>query len=87
MPFYEYKCSGCSFEFEELQDIGEDPLSICPKCKGDLKKKFSISSGNVTYNDAKEYYEKVIKPEAKEIADKIRGGDEDAAADIFGEPS
>jgi putative FmdB family regulatory protein len=86
MPFYEYKCKDCERRFEEFQKISDDPIIKCSKCDGIVIKLISIGMCEVKY-DAREFYEKVIKPDAKEIADKIRDGDENAAADIFGEPS
>ena len=33
MPTYHYRCKSCSYEFEELQRISEEPLKVCPSCK------------------------------------------------------
>jgi len=33
MPTYQYKCSECEHEFEELQSMSAKPLRKCPKCK------------------------------------------------------
>ncbi len=33
MPTYQYKCSNCSYEFEEFQSMKDSPLVTCPKCK------------------------------------------------------
>lgn len=86
MPFYEYECKSCSEITEEYQGINDDPLTKCSKCDGELKKLISRTSMKVEYGNNNEYYEKVIQPEAKEIANKIKSGDEDAAADFFGDP-
>ena len=32
MPTYEYRCSKCSFEFEEFQPISAKPIRKCPQC-------------------------------------------------------
>ncbi len=32
MPIYAYKCSACEHEFDVLQKMSEDPLTVCPKC-------------------------------------------------------
>lgn len=85
MPQYEYKCKVCDYQFEEFQSINDDPISICPKCKGNVKRLISLTGSKVEYANAKEYFERVIKPDAHRIAEKIKGGDENAAADIFGE--
>ncbi len=42
MPTYQYRCTACKHEFEELQSIKEDPLTKCPKCK---KKKLNRLMG------------------------------------------
>ena len=33
MPTYAYRCQYCSYEFEELQKITDEPLLQCPSCK------------------------------------------------------
>ena len=32
MPFYQYRCEFCDFEFEEYQSIKSSSLKRCPKC-------------------------------------------------------
>jgi putative FmdB family regulatory protein len=32
MPTYEYACSSCGNQWEEIQKISEAPLQECPKC-------------------------------------------------------
>jgi len=44
MPIYEYICTGCNAELEINQKITDEPLSVCPKCSGELKKLISKSS-------------------------------------------
>jgi putative FmdB family regulatory protein len=85
MPAYEYKCEVCKYKFEEFQSIHDDPISVCPKCNGKVNKLISLSYSNVEYANPKEYYETVIKPDAHRIAEKIKAGDADAAADILGD--
>ncbi|MEZ5141664.1 MAG: FmdB family zinc ribbon protein [Acidimicrobiales bacterium] len=41
MPTYEYRCRECGTELEVVQAFTDDPLSECPECGGDLRKKFS----------------------------------------------
>jgi putative FmdB family regulatory protein len=41
MPTYQYQCSACDHAFEVFQFFSEEPLSICPECKGEVKKVFS----------------------------------------------
>lgn len=45
---YEYRCSSCSHEFEQVQSIKDKPLKKCPSCnKNKLERLISISSGFV----------------------------------------
>ena len=45
MPFYEYQCTSCGFEVEELQKIGEKPLKKCEQCgKATMKKMVSAAA-------------------------------------------
>jgi putative FmdB family regulatory protein len=76
MPHYDYKCEKCQDIFEVEQRITEEPLKVCPKCKGPVKRMISASgivfkgSGfHVTdYKDnskTKELYSKLNKPADK----------------------
>ena len=47
MPIYEYQCEStkCQHTFEVMQKMSDDPISVCPKCKGKhVKKLVSASS-------------------------------------------
>ena len=84
MPIYDYRCDSCKHEFHKLQSVHAEIILECPECKGKAKRVISLNSVKTKYRDSKELYEKEIKPEAKEIANRIRNGDENAAADLFG---
>ena len=45
MPTYEYYCTDCNFEFEEFQSIASEPIQICPRCNGNVKRKISGGTG------------------------------------------
>lgn len=45
MPTYEYVCTDCNNEWEEIQKISENALEVCPKC-GKSTAKRQISAGN-----------------------------------------
>lgn len=32
MPTYSYHCDSCEHEFDELQKMQDDPLTVCPVC-------------------------------------------------------
>lgn len=44
MPTYEYACDSCKLELEVEQSMKDDPLTICPECKGALRRVFSLNS-------------------------------------------
>src|SRR3954452_11621449 len=41
MPTYEYRCKSCGEHLEVVQSFKDDPLTVCPKCDGELRKVFS----------------------------------------------
>ena len=38
MPIYEYQCDECTASFEVMQKMSEDPLEVCDRCGGHLRK-------------------------------------------------
>lgn len=38
MPIYEYRCDDCDAAFEVIQKMSDDPLEVCEKCGGHLRK-------------------------------------------------
>ncbi|WP_394828665.1 FmdB family zinc ribbon protein [Pendulispora albinea] len=45
MPTYEYACSNCQNQWEELQKISEPASTVCPKCHQSTARR-QISAGN-----------------------------------------
>jgi len=45
MPTYEYKCDDCDYVFEKLQPITDDPIRICPKCGGRIRRLIGAGTG------------------------------------------
>ncbi len=46
MPTYEYVCKECGYEFDQFQNMKDERLTVCPKCKKkQLKRKIGIGSG------------------------------------------
>lgn len=43
MPLYEYACSTCRLEFDELRKHSE-PAPPCPSCDGQADKKVSLAA-------------------------------------------
>ena len=44
MPIYEYGCTKCGKHHEVMQKMSDEPLTKCPDCGGELKKKISNTS-------------------------------------------
>jgi putative FmdB family regulatory protein len=40
MPTYEYACTECGNRVEVFQRLGDEPLSVCERCGGTLRKVF-----------------------------------------------
>lgn len=45
MPTYEYECPHCGHAFELFQNITDQPLKKCPKCKKGVKRLIGTGSG------------------------------------------
>lgn len=58
MPTYSYRCTSCENEFDIRQSFSDEPLKVCEKCGGNLRKLFNsvgiVFKGSGFYhNDAK----------------------------------
>lgn len=47
MPTYEYKCTKCGHRFEIFQSMKEEPLKICPVCRGKIKRLIGAGAGPI----------------------------------------
>lgn len=45
MPTYEYRCQDCNHEFDTFQSMLDDSLTVCPECKGSIKRLISKNVG------------------------------------------
>lgn len=45
MPIYEYECTSCHHQFESLQKVNADPITICPKCSQETVKRLFSAAG------------------------------------------
>lgn len=45
MPTYDYKCEECGHKFEKFQYIKDEPIKICPKCGGQVKRLIGPGAG------------------------------------------
>jgi putative FmdB family regulatory protein len=41
MPLYEYQCDACGHRFEVIQKFSDPPVTVCPKCGGQVHKLLS----------------------------------------------
>jgi len=91
MPAYNLSCTSCGSEENIFLSINEflkirDSPNPCEKCnKGLMKKTFNNS--NVMSNISRSAEEIVVevREEARILADKIRSGDMNLAANIYGD--
>jgi putative FmdB family regulatory protein len=49
MPTYQYECSACGHEFEELQSMTDAKLKKCPKCKKDKLNRLIGTGGGIIF--------------------------------------
>ena len=73
MPIYEYLCTSCGYQFEEVQKFSEPPLDECPDCgKNSAKRQVSMSAfhlkGGGWYKDG--YSDKSSESEKTEKSGK-----------------
>jgi len=48
MPTYEYECNKCGEHLEMFQKMTDEPLRICPKCAGILRRVVSGGTGFIS---------------------------------------
>jgi putative FmdB family regulatory protein len=44
MPTYDYKCKKCGNVFEVFHSMSSEPVKVCPKCGGEVKKLIGAGS-------------------------------------------
>ncbi|PJB01705.1 MAG: FmdB family transcriptional regulator [Ignavibacteria bacterium CG_4_9_14_3_um_filter_36_18] len=47
MPTYDYKCLECNHRFELFQSMTAEPVKLCPKCSGKVKRLIGAGSGPI----------------------------------------
>lgn len=45
MPTYEYECNQCGHRFEKFQSMKDEPIRVCPECKGDVRRLLGTGAG------------------------------------------
>lgn len=84
MPIYEYRCTQCGHEFDELQKVDDAPLVDCPECsKAALVKLVSAPSFRLKGSG---WYETDFKKDKrKNLADDGKSGDSGAGDGTAGD--
>ena len=80
MPTYDYECDACRHEFEIFQNMSDDPLTKCPKCK---KKKLRrlIGAGAAVMFKGSGFYQTDYRSESyKKSAEADKKSSESAPA-------
>lgn len=72
MPIYEYHCTGCGRTIEVMQKISDEPLHICPSCKGTLRRLISLTSFHLKGTGwyATDYKDKAVQGKGEQAAEK-----------------
>ena len=70
MPTYVYACRDCGAQFEQFQRFSDEPLTICPRCQGTIKRVFQpvgiVFKGSGWYiNDSRNSSQTSSTPAAK----------------------
>ncbi len=88
MPTYEYICSQCGNEWEEIQKISEPPIQVCPKCSNATAKR-QISGGSFILKGGGWYadsYSSAKPSQRKEDAGESKGANEASEKPASGAP-
>ena len=84
MPTYQYACTECGHAFEQFQSFSDDALTVCPECRGRLRKLYNavgvVFKGSGFYRTDSRSPEKTDSAPKKESADSGSKKSETAAA-------
>lgn len=73
MPTYDYICSDCGYEFEHFQSMSDEPIRICPKCNGTVRRKIGGGTGLIFKGSGyylTDYARKSSSPQSKKSMKK-----------------
>jgi len=45
MPIYEYQCEACGYQFDIIQKVSDEKLTVCSKCNKTKLKKLVTAAG------------------------------------------
>lgn len=89
MPVYNFKCNGCDnfssvfLKIEEFDNIKNS--SICEKCGDKISRTFQKTNMMPSVDRSSAEIMEDLKLEVKEMAKKIRNGDLELSANIYGD--
>ncbi|MDR3355829.1 MAG: hypothetical protein LBO04_01415 [Spirochaetaceae bacterium] len=68
MPTYGYECKKCAHSFELFQNMSDEPVKVCPKCGGEVRRLINGGAG-IIYKGAGFYStDKAAPPVPKKSA-------------------
>ncbi|MBZ0204283.1 MAG: zinc ribbon domain-containing protein [Ignavibacteria bacterium] len=73
MPIYEYQCSKCGHEMDELQSMSAPPLTKCPNCGNNALQKLIGTGGGLIFKGSGFYltdYKNKSKPDKSVVKSK-----------------
>jgi putative FmdB family regulatory protein len=82
MPTYEYLCTKCGNQWEEIQKISEAPIKVCPKCSKSTAKR-QISGGSFILKGGGWYADSYSSPKPGK-KDEASASSETKSADAGG---
>jgi putative FmdB family regulatory protein len=80
MPTYEYECTKCGYEFERFQNMSEEPLKRCPKCRCKVRRLIGSGAGIIFKGSG--FYETDYRSESykKEASKDVKSKSESKSA-------
>ena len=88
MPTYSYACTVCDHRFDVQQSFTDDALTVCPECRGRLRKVFSsvgvVFKGSGFYRNDSRAAHSSADPAAKTASSN--GSSDSSGGDSGGAP-
>jgi putative FmdB family regulatory protein len=80
VPTYQYACTECGHDFEQVQAFSDASLTVCPECDGKLRKVFNavgvVFKGSGFYrNDSRSASSTSDAPAASKDSGAAKSGD------------
>jgi len=72
MPTYGYECRSCGAGFDTFQSMSDAPLTVCPSCGKDIRRKINGGTG-IIFKGSGFYKNDSRKAESSSVGDSSRG--------------